>query len=323
MRVQTEQGAGKVEQVSHLERTLRAIPFVCMVVNTLKRSVVLVAAAAAVLCLATPTMQGVVLRRTLAPGTKDVYSVVANVKQTIGLGAVGMGDQEMTMKSTSTLSLLTTKVDAGKGTADVEIVTTDMKVEMGGMADMMGDPTANLPKEVRIKGVMNPLNKFTTEPVKPGPDAMMMTMVASAGTATQFFELPVDPIEIGDSWDVLVPKNPTTGGQETKLKATLKGERKEKGVDVWVITLEGTIAMDLNMDEMMKANPEMAGGAPISGMKVTGNLVVKAEALLEKAGCRTVSVTSEVKTKAKTEIPDMGMTMDMDGVTTSTMVLRR
>ena len=292
-------------------------------VNPMKRSAVFAAAALMALCLAAPSMQGVVLRRTHTAGAKDVYSVVANVKGTIGLGAVGMGDQEMTMKSTSTLSLLTKKFESAKGAADVEIVTTDMKVEMGGMADMMGDPMANMPKEVRIKGVMNVRNQFTSEPVKAGPDAMMMNMVASAGTATQFFELPEGPIKVGESWEVLVPKNPTTGGLETKLKATLVGERKEKGVDVWVISLEGTIPMDLNMDELMKANPDMAGGAPISGMKVTGNLVVKAEALLEKAGCRTVSVTSEIKTKAKTEIPDMGMTMDMDGVTKSTMILRR
>lgn len=288
----------------------------------MKRPVALIATFALVLCVAAATLQGVVLRRAHTSGAKDVYVLESTMDQIVSLDSVGMGEQQMTMKSTSTLSLITGKVDQNTGAADVEMVTSDFKVDLGDLGGLAGDPAANLPKEIRIAGVFDPRNRFTASPAKPGPDAMMMNLVSSAGTSTQFFELPEGPVKIGDSWEVVVPKNPATGGQEAKLKATLVAERAEQGTDVWVVALEGTIPVDLDMTEMLKANPEMAGGG-MPAMKVVGSLDVKAEALLEKAGCRTVSVTSEIKSKATTEMVDMGMTMDMKGTTKSKMVLKR
>ncbi len=289
----------------------------------MKRSTTLISTLAAALCLAAPTLQGIVLRRTHTEGAKDVYSVETTMDQTIGLAAVGMGDQEMSIKSTATMTLHTLKVSPETGLADVQLVTSDFKVETGGLASMMGDPTANMPKEVKVAGALDVRNHFTAVPTKPSADTMMTNLLSSAGTATQFFELPEGPVKVGDSWEVVVPKNPATGGKESRLKATLTGERTENGTAVWVVALDGTIAIDLDMTEMLKANPDMAGGAQLGSMKVVGSLVIKAEALLEKAGCRTISVTTEIASKSRTEMPDMGITADMTGVTKSKMVLKK
>src|SRR5688572_28176538 len=90
------------------------------------------AAAVAAVALAAP--QEVLLRRTLQPNTKDVYAVEMDTKSVVNLGATGMGEQEMDIKGTMTITMATGAVADGK--ADLEIKTTDMKFEYGGLAAM-------------------------------------------------------------------------------------------------------------------------------------------------------------------------------------------
>jgi hypothetical protein len=127
-------------------------------------------------------------------------------------------------------------------------------------------------------------------------------------------------VKVGQEWDVPVPKNPMMEKDQI-LKAKLVGEREVDGVKVWVVTIAGPMEMNADLSKMMADAPDN----PAAGMKMlmSGTIQVSGENLIEQGSGRLVLSTQKADSKMKMELPDMGMSIDMTGTTTSKMALKK
>lgn len=271
-------------------------------------------------CLAVAGQDAHVLRRELKEGASEVYKVESKVDQTVQLSQLGMGDQKMLITSGMKLALNTGKVDKEKQTADLEMVSSDFTFDMQGMAGMEGAPTPEMPKEMKVLGTIDGQNRITgMKPV--GAAAGMMGASMNASTGTMFISFPDHAVKVGDSWEVKIPKNPAMGNADTVLKATLKGEAMDGSIPVWLVTMEGTLILDMDMAEMMKDNPQAQGALAMGNMKISGKIDLQAEAQMEKGNGRTRKMVVQMKGNQKMDIADMGMTLEMQTAGTTSLSL--
>lgn len=282
-----------------------------MKTRTLTLSVLAILAAIA---LARP--QEILLRRTFQPNAKDSYAVEMNSKNTLDMGGMGMGEQEMEIKGTMDVTLSTGKVEGTK--AEVEIKTTNMKFEYGGMAAMAAGSMGDIPKEVVVKGKMDERNRVSETKIEGVDPRMQMMMNSNMSTMGQFIEFPEKPVKVGDSWEVVLPKNELAGLEETKLKATLMEER----ADGYALSMTGVIPMKLDLAELAKKNPKAVEGMPMTDVLVTGTMDLKMEGLVEKGTGRTIRLTTRLRQKTTTNVRQMGITSDSSGETVVKMTLK-
>jgi hypothetical protein len=278
-----------------------------------KRTLTLAALGLAVLAAA--ATQEITLKRTLQPNTKDVYSVTMSTKNKMSMGAMGMGEQAMTIDGTMKITMSTGAVEGGK--ADVELKTTDMKYKFGGAAAGAAGAMGSAPKELVVKGKLDEKNRFTDMKAPTADAQMAMMMSNNMQSFGQSIEFPDKPVKVGDSWEVVMPKNELAGMEEAKMTATLFDDR----ADGHCISLTGVIPMKMDMAEMMKKNPDIGATTPMPNMMITGLIDVKMLGLFDKASGKTLRMTTRMNQKMKIDIKDQNMAFEGGGQTVMLMSL--
>ncbi len=280
----------------------------------------IVAASAAVIAL---QGQGVLLRRELKENAKDVYKV--EIKGTQNFTVPGMGEQQMGMTGSMTYAVKTGKVDAQKGEAEAEMVTSDLKFELEGPMAGMAPGMDSLPKEIVVKGKLDSRNRLVPLESAGIDPQMLMMMGSTMGGVGQGVEFPEAAVKIGDSWEVVLPKSPFLGNKEHKLSARLVGEKSESGAPVYEIVMEGKIPLDIDLDELMKSMPNSPASAATMGMKVLikGSMDMKVVGLYEKSSGRALKIESTMGGAQTVELPDMGMSLPVSGQSRVLMTLQR
>lgn len=251
----------------------------------------------------------VLLRRTFKTGETAKYRIVTHSSQTVDIPN-GLGKQDFTIDATVLYAM---KVDAANADgADVELTTTLEKTEAGGSLAGMMPPVQQVPPIVR-KGRYDARNRFTAA----GNTAPTMALDRLVSAASQAFngttvEFPEKAIHFGDTWDVTVPKGPTTGSEDQKLTAKLVGDRVVGGKPVWVVSVEGSFKMHMEPAVGGSSNA-LADNHVVSD----GTIAVDSEVLLAKDTDETVSSTSTIVTNAKTTVASM--TIDAAGTAKTTV----
>lgn len=261
--------------------------------------------------------EGTTLRRTLKENATDTYSIESKSSQTIALPN-GMGDQDMTFNVASTFKVTTGKVDATTGAADV---TTEVKVDKMDADGPMAQQIPQVKDPIVTKGTLTALNHFTPTDAAAAAQKSFESMgaVSASSTSGVFVDFPDKPVKIGDTWDVTIPKSPFTGTEDQKLTAKLVGEKKQGDVDVWMISITGTMKVDIDTSKLPKStNPD----SPMANqpMHIRGTEDMDIQSLVEKSTGRTVH--SDAKVKSKNSLEVMGMNIDMSGTSSSTIDLK-
>jgi hypothetical protein len=116
-------------------------------------------------------------------------------------------------------------------------------------------------------------------------------------------EFPEKPVAAGDTWDVVVPKSPVLSNEEQKLTAKFVGEKEVDGKSVYVLSLNGSLKSNINVGELMKANPvpELEALGAID-MTIVGTLEISGEANVDKVTGQTISMTMKLTSKQETSI---------------------
>ncbi len=248
---------------------------------------------------------GITLRKTLQKGVES-YHIQSTMKQTITLP--GGNEQEMGFTSTTAYSYSIGDVDATAGTAPVELTTKVEKFDMEGpMADMMAGEKDKTLITTKVSGKLDSRNRFTKDPNKKVDPRAILTGSATTSIIGPLVEFPEKAVNVGDAWDVLIPKGPTTTNEDQKLVGKLVAEKEVDGKQVYVVTVGGTLKMNINVGELMKANPvpELEAMGAVD-MIVTGTLQISGEANVDKATGKTISMTIKIKSNQETSVAALG-----------------
>lgn len=260
--------------------------------------------------------EGLVLRRTYKENTSETYELTTEMKQTADIP--GMGEQDLSVKSTSTYTFKVGKVDA-QGNADI---TTELKVDKVDADGMLAQMVQDKPKPVVAEGKMDAKGHFTPAKEKALDVAsMMMGASQSIGNSVQV-EFPDKAVKIGDTWDIVVPKSPVTGDKEQKLTAKLVGDKKVGDTDVWIVSVTGKIETNVDTSKLPK-NPDAASN-PMANMTMTvkGTVDITSETLVDKATGKTVQSEQTSKVKQTVEVAEQGMTIPVNGTSKTTAKLK-
>lgn len=251
------------------------------------------------------------IRVDIKPDSTDNYVVESTMKNVMNMPTGG--EQDMTIKSSMKYALKYGAADKD-GKHNLGMTVTDIKMDMEGpMAEMAGQ-MGEMPKEMKFEGKVD--NRYRVTELKQAgasQNPMLAMMGSSMNYTMLFIELPEKEVNVGDSWDVNIAKNPMMGIPDTTLKATLKGEKDNNGTPCWVISLTGKIPTKMDMAELMKDQPDPSGMMANMEMIITGTMDLNTEALIAKNGGKAQVVTSNMKTKQTIEIKNIGMSMDMSG----------
>lgn len=255
----------------------------------------------------------VTIKRELKAGAKDIYKVVTETKTLMDIPS--MGEQEMIMKSTMNYALTTGEVKDDSAEVGLTISDIQAKIE-GSMADMMqGMP--EMPKEMKFKGTLDARNRLSNVKLDGKLDMMAMMMANTTSTMNMFVEYPGGPVKVGDSWEVVVPKNPMLGNEDTKFKATLVGEKDGK----WQIKMSGELKLKSDLSEMMKGQDPTGTGLDMQ-MVMTGTMKMESEALVNKTTGKTVEMTTALDSATTMDIVNMGIKSDQKAKGTIKMTLQ-
>lgn len=274
----------------------RALPFLMLAV-----AAVTVAAVA----------QEVTIRRVIAPNSSEVYAMEMQSKQSFELP--GGGAQEMTVTSGMTYTFNYGE-RAADGTMPLKLTMSNFKMQMDGpMAGMM--PQEQMPKELVQEGKADANGRIVLSPPKNmSPAFAMMSSATSLSGVGLFADLPAKPVKLGDTWEVIVPKNPMLSEKDQVLQGKLLGEATVDGRPVWRIGLTGTLNTTMDLGKAMQGNPN----APTGGMAMVmkGEMGMNGEGLVDKETGQTLQMTTKMTSKANLELTDMGMTIPITGETT-------
>lgn len=287
------------------------------------KSLALVAAGAMLVMLAIAQSGGILLRRELKENASDSYKLKIVANQTIDMGGMQM---PIDVTTTADLGLNTLKVSNEKKEADLEVKLTNLKLDMGDMAGM-GGMMPELPKEVVSTGVIDARNRIKMNPPKPsgGQQGNMMAMVGmmSGGFGDPVgilsFEFPEKALAVGESWEVVLPKNPMTGNTETKLNAKLVAEKDHNGVAAYEILISGKVPYKVDTAELAKSNPDVAGAFGGMAMLISGSADISTSAIVAKGSGKTLAIDSTVKSNSVVEMPSQGMTLNTSGTVKTTL----
>lgn len=263
---------------------------------------------------------GVKLRLQHADKAVSAYKVSIIGNQSVEVPT--MGSMDIGFKGSYDWSLTTKSVDKEKNTAEVETKMTNFKFEMEGPMAMPDNP--NMPSEFVGKVKIDDRYRVVAQEGGRTDPRMLMAMGASAGISP-FIELPEGPVKPGDSWEVVIAKNPFLGDKEAKLKATFKGDSSLEGKSGHLIEMAGTIAVDANltkiMEEMAKSGNDPTGGMA-AGMNMTmkGTMDIKMTAVLDKGTGKLLASLSSMGSNMTMTLVDMNMSMPAKGTVTVKML---
>lgn len=261
---------------------------------------------------------GILLRRELKEGVSDKYRI--DFTSDMNATVPGMGEQQIGMKGGMDYVVAIGKVDAEKGEADAEITTSNVSFELlGPMAGMMPPPPPS--KDVTTKGKVDTRGRLIAAAASMDPQ-MMMFGGASMNSVGQGIEFPEKPVKVGDSWTVVLPKNPIFGNEEVKMTAKLLGETRVGGVEAYDVSLEGKIPTKIDMAELSKSmqDGDPTGGM-MAGMIITGTMNVKTKGTFEKASGRTLKMESTIGNNMSLEVG--GMQVPISGTMKVVMLLKK
>lgn len=259
------------------------------------------------------TQDAVSLKLVLKEGDKDVYKVASVVDQEVDASAFGAGPMNMKIESSMTLTYNTGKVD-DKGIAAMVIDVTDADMKFDG--PMGAPPGMEMPKSYKVLGKMNSMGQFSDVKIEGLPAMAMMMSGSSMSSMLNTVSLPDKGVKIGDTWDVVLPKNPMMGDSDSKMKATFVATKDVDGKKVHEISVVGPVT--LNMDTS-KLPADATGGM---AMKMTGTIDIKTTVQLDAATCKVRLADSTGKMNMKVELVDMSATLPMTGTYTTIMKMQ-
>ncbi len=264
---------------------------------------------------------GILLRRELKNDATDQYTMSLSTKQVISSPA---GDQDVTVDGTMKMAFKTTNVSEKHDSADLTITVSDMDLKLGGMAQMAEGMMGTLPKSYTVKGKVDNRNQVTN--VKLDGLSMQQQMMAAGVQSMANLSgvaFPENPVKVGDTWDVPVPKNEAMGTEASVLKATLVGEKKQDGIDTWEISLVGKLPVNMDLSKLTGGNDPTGGSIPDMKVLMKGTNTIKATLLVEKSSGRTISMDGNLDSDQNIDLPDMGMTMTSKGATKALLKLAK
>jgi hypothetical protein len=265
---------------------------------------------------------GKLLRRELKTGAVDTYSFSMKSNQTATMDGGPAAGQEMPIDvgMTMKMALKQGAFDEKEKKAPVDVDVTEIALDLGSMGAMMGGAN-EIPKEMKLTAHLDHLNRLSGFKMPKMGMAGMMMGGGGGSLGPLFVEFPEAPVKVGDSWKMKMPPMPIAKG-DTDLVATLTGEKEVDGKQLFTISVKGTMAVDGDMAEMMKDNPDFAN-SPVGGMKMLmkGTVDFDGEALVEKATGRTIKMNMSMKSKQNMDMPDMGMQVKVSGISTIVLSL--
>ena len=275
--------------------------------------------------LAFSAQDGVLLRKELKAGGKDAYQFSFKTTQQMNMeGGPAGAPQQVPIEVTASMKMTTSYgvVDEKEKKADLTVDMTEIAVDLGAMAGMM--PGQEFPKEMKITGKIDTRNRVSQLKMpKTGAAGMMMMGggMPNMSLGPMFVEFPEAPVKTGDTWKMTIAGNALTKKKDIVLDATLLGEKDFNGEKVYAISVKGIVALDGDMAEVVKDNPEMAG--PMGDMKVLikGTIDMSGEALVAKKTGRTLKMDLAMVSKQDMDFPEMGMKMNAAGNSTMKIVL--
>jgi hypothetical protein len=275
-----------------------------------KISTLCVLAGLAAVTSAVAAQESALIRKELKEGAVDTYKVEIAYKQKII--SEQMGEQDFNVVGTLLYATKIGKFNAEKKQSDLEVTLSKVQLALTGMAMVLQGQVEKLPKEIKLQGKVDDRNQVKELKA----DATMASSAALlsllGGAWTQFAVLPEQAVKPGDAWDFAVPKLPAYGNKEFKLQAKLVGEKVIGTAPVWIITLDGVLPMDMDLSAL---GSETGG----QSMKLVGPLDFHMEAAVEKANGRLLEMKSTGKGKQNLELPDSGMSVEVNGEATTKM----
>jgi hypothetical protein len=279
--------------------------------------------ALAMLATAALAVQGqLTIRRELKEGSTETYKVEREIKQIVEVPS--MGEQDMILTTVATVAVKTNKVNAEKGSADVETFTKVEKHAMdGSIASMMGSQASELPKPKTEKGTLDVRNRLViakdpkAAPAGGGMGAMMGMSGMGPIDAQQLLtliELPEKPVQIGDEIPFGLPAAATAssaGLKDLKLAMKVVGEKEVDGQKLWVVTYTGSFKLDLDTSKLPK-KPDQPEN-PMGDITLTGSATIGGEGLVDQASGKTVANQMNIKNDIKVFLQQMGMEMPARG----------
>ena len=257
----------------------------------------------------------VTLRRTLKEDSTETYSSESKGTQSIDIP--GAGNQETTITTKATYVVKVGKTDATKGTTELSITHTVDSIDAEGAG---ADQAKVIPKPFTQTGTIDSRARLVFDYSK----LTILQALAGVdnGQGGLTLELPEAAVKVGDTWDVTVPKGPTTYNEDQKLTAKLTGDKMVGDKSAWVVSLSGKIKMD--MDSSKFAEDPDPGTNPMATLKfhLTGGMDLSGECLVDKTTGIVLRSESKSKGDGKIEIPSMGATLDMTLSGTSTITLK-
>lgn len=243
----------------------------------------------AVVLAALAAAQGITLRKTIKQGVES-YHVQAKAKATIAMP--GGGDQDLGTTAEESLSYKF-GVAGTDGSAPVEVTTKIEKFDMEGpLADLLGDQKDKLLGSNTTSGKLDPLNRFTADKSDKIDPRSYLPGAANFSYVGPLVQFPDKPVGIGDTWDIPVPKGPTTGEVDQKLTAKLVGEKN----GAYLVSVTGSLKVDVNVEKLMKDNPVTGlSGVDMTGMRVTGTMDIVGEGTLDMLTGQTLAIEYKIK----------------------------
>jgi hypothetical protein len=267
------------------------------------------------------TPDGVLLRRKLEEGQKDVYRVEMRMQQNATMEGSMFGnipsDIPLDMGGSMKMILQTGKLSEDKKEVELEIEFAEPQWTFEAMGQVQQIPPDAMGTQ-KVLGRLDERNRLNLTGF-PGLPAEFAGLARSFGGGALninqllFVEFPEKEINVGDSWDVKIPANPLTGNKEVILKARLTGEREEANKPVYEITMEGTIPINMDFKQLASAIPALQAQGLDIKMFMKGTMKVEVNALVEKETGRTVYLKNTTTNEQVIEIPDYEMKMSLKG----------
>ncbi|MDR3691305.1 MAG: hypothetical protein P4L46_18135 [Fimbriimonas sp.] len=246
--------------------------------------------------LSSARLDGVLLRKTLKSGI-ETYHLVSVVKQTITMPDNG-GDQALDISRTATYTFKIGAVDQAGGIAPVELTTKTDQIDFkGALAELLKSQSDNDSDSKTMKGNIDELNRFVSADASKVDPMSVINGSTNTSVAGLFIQFPEKPVNIGDTWDVTIPKGPITGKKDQKLTAKLVSLTKVADRDIYVLSLIGKVKTDIDVAELVKNSDEqVAGFLGQLNMVITGDIEFDCQANVDKATGQTLLMTMKTST---------------------------
>jgi hypothetical protein len=277
--------------------------------------------ALATIALAAKTQESFTLRLVLTEGQRTVYTQSVVVDHTMDAAALGGGAQDMEITMTSTMTHTFGRVDPEARKAALTIEVSDLKMEAEGMAGLMMDD--GVPDGYKMTAKIDERNRISELKAEGMPAMMAAWAGGERGleAAMNIFVFPEQPVRVGDTWEMKLPKSPMFGDAEPVMKVTLKEVKEVEGKRALVLEVKGEMPMNVNFGELMRDAPD-AGPMGEMDMRMTGTVDSVATVTIEAATGRMLAMESTATSDIQMEIVDIGAKVPITGTTRTVIRLK-